>query len=324
MLRAQCTVRPVESPATCPACGGPLAAWCTVPASDPSLGEARFELARCARCRSAVTLGPVPERLHESGAYRPGSPRLHSLARPALERFDRERLRLVGSLAPPPARLLDAGAGRGRFVAAARAAGYRAFGIEPSACGAEASADLAAADAIRQARIEEAPVERGSLDVVTLWHVLEHLDEPGAAIDRIGSWLRPGGGLVVAVPNLSSLQARLGRERWYHLDVPRHRVHYTPTGLGALLAARGFTVLHARHVLLEHNPFGMWQTLVSRVTRHPSYVYNVLKRNAPLRSRDLAISIAALPLVPVAAALELAAGRAGRGGTIAMLARRDG
>ena len=129
---------------------------------------------------------------------------------------------------------------------------------------------------------------------------------------------------MVAVPNLASLQARLGGERWYHLDVPRHRVHYTPAGLRALLATHGFTVLHVRHVLLEHNPFGMWQTLVNRLTRHPSYLYNLLKRNAPLRSRDLAITIATLPLVPVAAALELAAGRAGRGGTIAVLARRDG
>jgi SAM-dependent methyltransferase len=308
----------VESPASCPACGGPLTAWRTVPASDPSLGDERFELVRCARCGSAVTLGPVPERLHELGAYRPGAPRLHRLAQPALKRFDRERLGLVRALAPPPARLLDAGAGRGRFVAAARAAGYEASGIEPSARGVNASAD-----GIRRVPIEDAPIRLGSLDVVTLWHVLEHLDDPGAAIARIASWLGPGGGLVAAVPNLASLQARLGGDRWYHLDVPRHRVHYTPGGLRALLGANGFTVLQVRHLLLEHNPFGMWQTLVSRLTRHPSYVYNALKRNAPLRSRDLAISIVALPLVPVAAALELAAGRARRGGTIAVLARRD-
>ena len=66
----------------------------------------------------------------------------------------------------------------------------------------------------------------------------------------------------------------------------------------------------------------MWQTLVSRLTRHNSYLYNALKRNAPLRSTDLAISLAALPAAPVAAALELAAGVGGRGGTIAVLARR--
>jgi hypothetical protein len=76
-------------------------------------------------------------------------------------------------------------------------------------------------------------------------------------------------------------------------------------------------------VLLEHNPFGLWQSLVSRVTQHPSYLYNLLKRNAPLRSADLLVTLCCLPLFPVTALLELAAGLARRGGTIAVLAQRS-
>jgi hypothetical protein len=75
-------------------------------------------------------------------------------------------------------------------------------------------------------------------------------------------------------------------------------------------------------VLAEHNPFGMWQSLLSRITRHPSYVYNLLKRNAPARSPDLAIAVAALPALPLAALVELGAGLARRGGTIAVVAQR--
>ena len=104
--------------------------------------------------------------------------------------------------------------------------------------------------------------------------------------------------------------------------MPRHRTHFTARGLHALLRARGFDVLATRHLLLEHNPFGMWQSLVNCATRNRSYLYNLLKRNAPLRRPDLAITAAALPLAPLAAALELLAGLAGRGGTIAVLARR--
>jgi 2-polyprenyl-3-methyl-5-hydroxy-6-metoxy-1,4-benzoquinol methylase len=291
-----------------------MATWRAVPASDPALDRSWFALARCARCGTAVTLGDLPTGLYAAGAYRPGDPRLYALARPLLGRFDRQRLALVRTVAPPPARLLDAGAGRGRFVAAARLAGYDASGIEPAARG-------PAAPDVAQATIDDAAIAPGSLDVVTLWHVLEHLEDPRAALDRIRTWVRPGGGLVVGVPNLASLQARIGGDRWFHLDVPRHRVHYTPEGLTLLLSSRGFTVHATRHVLLEHNPFGMWQTLVSRLTRHNSYVYNALKRNAPLRSADLAISVAALPAVPIAAALEALAGARGRGGTIAVVAR---
>src|SRR5205807_1740599 len=207
---------------------------------DPALGAARVELARCGRCGSAVTLGPAPAGRYDSGAYRPGAPRLHGAAQGVLRLFDKQRLALVRSLVPAPATVVDGGAGRGG----------------------------------------------------------------------------------VGAPSAASLQARLGGARWYRLDAPRHRVHFTPVGLRALLDSRGFTVLSVRHTLLEHNPFGMWQSLLSRITRHPSYVYNLLKRNAPLRSPDLAIAAMALPAAPIAATLELLAGAMGLGGTIAVLARR--
>lgn len=203
---------------------------------------------------------------------------------------------------------------------AAMAAGYDASGIEPSARGADAAARAGAS--VRRASIEQAALAPSSFDVVTVWHVLEHLDDPGSALSMIGTWLRPEGGLLVGVPNLASLQARIGGERWYHLDIPRHRVHFTTAGIQTLLARLGFEVVGVRHILLEHNPFGMWQSWLSRLTSHPSYVYNLLKRNAPLRSPDLAISAAMLPLAAPAALTELAAALAGHGGTIAVLARR--
>jgi SAM-dependent methyltransferase len=234
--------------------------------------------------------------------------------------FDRQRLSFVRSLVPPPAHLLDAGAGRGRFVLAARGAGYDAVGIEPSSRGADAAAVIGAP--VTQVSIEDADIAARSVDVVTLWHVLEHLDDPGAALSRIHRWLRPGGALVVGVPNLRSLQALLGGGRWYHLDVPRHRVHFTPAGLNALLDRSGFVVAGAHHLLLEHNPFGMWQSLVNHATKQPSYLYNLMKRNASPRSPDLAITAAGLTLAPLAVMLELLASACGRGGTIAALARR--
>ena len=215
---------------------------------------------------------------------------------------------------------MDIGAGRGRFVAAARRAGYDAFGIEPSARGVAAAAELGAP--VHPAALEDAELETGAVEVVTLWHVLEHVDEPGPALERIHGWLRPGGALMVGVPNLESLQARLGGERWFHLDVPRHRTHFTPRGLHELLRGRGFEALSTHHVLLEHNPFGMWQSLVNRATKHPSYLYNLLKRNAPLASPDLAVTVSAAPLLPAAALAELAAGLVARGGTVVVRARR--
>jgi SAM-dependent methyltransferase len=306
--------------AACPACGGPLAPWRVVGASEPSLSARRYELWRCGVCGTAVTAGAPEPDLHDGGAFRAGRPRLHRLAGPALRAFDGQRLRMLSELAQPGARVLDAGAGQGRFVALARAAGFDAFGIEPARRGVERAAALGAP--VLEIGIESASLDAGSLDAVTLWHVLEHLADPAPAVARIHGWLAPGGGLLIGVPNLASVQARLGHDRWYHLDVPRHRTHFTPDGLKRLLNAAGFDVLEIRHRLLEHNPYGMWQSAVSRLTRHPSYLYNLLKRNAPLDPHDLAMTGLAVPLAPVAVLAELLAGLARRGGTVAVLARR--
>jgi SAM-dependent methyltransferase len=175
---------------------------------------------------------------------------------------------------------------------------------------------------VTEGTIAHATVPPASLQAVTLWHVLEHLDDPAGALDRIATWLAPGGTLLVGVPNLGSWQRRLHPARWYHLDVPRHRVHFTVAGVETLLARHGFTVVARRHVMLEHNPFGMWQTLASRWTRRPSYLYNLLKRNAPLWSTDLLVTLALLPLAPVAAVAEWIAGLTGHGGTVAVVAKR--
>jgi SAM-dependent methyltransferase len=268
-----------------------------------------------------VTLGPpaAPE-LYETGAYAPGAPRLSAAVAPLLRMFDRQRLRFVARACPAPARLVDAGAGRGRFVAHARAAGYDAIGLEPSRRGVEAARSRGIE--LLEETIETATLPSRSVDAVTLWHVLEHLDEPGPALDRIASWLSPQGVVVVGVPNLGSLQARIGGPRWFHLDLPRHRTHFTVAGLHALLREHALEPVATHHVLAEHNPFGMWQSLVNRVTRAPSYLYNLLKRNASPWSPDLAVTALAAPLLPVAATLEVLAGVARAGGTVAVVARR--
>ncbi len=300
----------------CPACRrGPLRPWRRVPDNEPGSGHTRL-LARCPVCGTARTLGPPPDfsAVNEAGAYAPGRPRGAGAAAPLLAAFDRRREALLRGACEPPGPLLDVGAGRGRFVAHARARGWDARGIEPSRREPAPHVDPVA--------VEDAGVAPGSLGAITLWHVLEHVEDPGAVLGRLRGWLRPGGALLVGVPDLASFQARVGGPRWYHLDLPRHRTHFTAAGLRALLEGTGFEVVRTVHGGLEHNPFGLWESAVSRVTPTPSWLYHALKRNAPLRAADALPTVAALALVPLAVAVEAAAGLAGRGGTVAVLARR--
>jgi SAM-dependent methyltransferase len=268
-------------------------------------------LRRCSACGTAVTVAPAPG----GEAYELPSPRLGRLAAPILARFDRRRLSLLG---PARGTLLDVGAGRGRFVAAARDAGWAATGIEPSERGVSAASSVYGVELARGG-IDDAT---GAYDTVVLWHVLEHLDDPDAALARLASLVAPGGTLLIGVPNLASVQASIGRDRWFHLDLPRHRTHLTPAGLRALLERHGFAVEREQHALLEHNPFGLWQTLVNRFTRTPSWLFRALKRDAPLLHLDALVTLLLLPLAPIALVAERAFAAMRRGGTIAVVARR--
>ena len=302
---------------TCPACGEALAPWIEVPGGEPSDSRA-YRLCRCRVCASAVTggEGPAPTA-YEEGVYAPDRPRgaraVGLLQRAAVGQPGRALSR--AGLAPG-SRVLDAGAGRGRLVAELARRGFTAEGVEPSARGAKAAA--AAGLAVRRRAIEEH--DDSGLDAVVLWHVVEHLDDPVAALERVRSWLRPGGLVLVGVPNVASLQARIAGPAWMHFDVPRHRLHLTPKGLGALFASVGLEPGATEHMVWEHNPAAMWMALLSRAGVSPAYPFHLLKRNTPARGRDLALTLAGVPLLPVAVALEAAAAAARHGGTIIGLA----
>ena len=256
---------------------------------------------------------PPPPSAYESGQYAPGEPR----AAGPVDLFQRATvaqpvrwLRLR-----PGARVLDAGAGPGRLVRALRDAGYDARGIDPSERSVVRSAGL-----VERASIAEHA--DADLDAVVLWHVLEHLDEPEAALRRSGEWLAAGGTLLVGVPNSESLQARIAGAGWLHWDAPRHRTHFTVRGLAELLRRSGFEVTAVHHWVTEQNPHAMWMAVLTRLGMQPGFPFHFLKRNIRTRPRDVALVLLGIPLLPVAFALEALAALARRGGTVAVIARR--
>jgi SAM-dependent methyltransferase len=197
-------------------------------------------------------------------------------------------------------------------------AGFNARGIEPSERSAAVAADSGLP--VTRARLEGHREE--GLDAAVAWHVLEHVDDPAGAMTQIRSWLRPGGLLLVGVPNLHSLQARIAGDDWLAFDAPRHRTHFTAGGIQTLLQRTGFTVERVRHMVWEQNPAVMWLALLSRLGLSPGYAFHLMKRNVPPNRRDTGLLLfAGLPLAPVAVALEAGAAAARRGGTVAVLAR---
>jgi 2-polyprenyl-3-methyl-5-hydroxy-6-metoxy-1,4-benzoquinol methylase len=296
--------------------------WRLATASDPQLARLpTYRLERCDACGTAVTVDADDHAgaLYEGGTYAAERRALAPLLEPLRRLAERDRLRFVASV-PPGGRVLEVGAGDGRFVALLAESGFEAHGIEPSPAACEAAARIGAA--VTNATAETAALEPEAEDAVVIWHALEHTEDPHAVVGRAREWLVAGGRLIVAVPDLASLQARIGGDRWFHQDVPRHRTHFTHAGLVRLIERNGFQVARVRHLLVEQNPLGMWQTLLNRLTGERDFAFRLIKRDlgavrGPAIARDLLITAIAGPLlVPVALALELGAGLAGRGGSM--------
>jgi SAM-dependent methyltransferase len=288
-------------------------AWCGGPAA-PS--QAR--LAACPVCGSASTYPrPDADELERAyaGWYRPPSGRFSAGGDWILSRSRASLARRLDRIAPPGP-LLDVGSGDGALLRALRARGREAVGLERSVEG----------DGVLAREITEFEDRLGGWAGVVFWHSLEHLPEPAAALDQAGALLAPGGVLVIAVPNLSSWQARCFGPRWFHLDLPRHVVHLPASALQTGVQARGLQIERCSYWRGGQIVFGWLYGLVGALPGHPN-LYNAIRRT---EARDSALAagrragalLAATSLAPAAAAASAAEIGARAGGTVYLEARR--
>jgi SAM-dependent methyltransferase len=135
---------------------------------------------------------------------------------------------------------LDVGCGSGAFLDVLKDVGWRTAGIEP----AETALERARAKGhdVRPGGAEALPFDAQTFDVVCLSHVLEHTHSPRRALQEVWRVLRPGGELVLAVPNYGGAQRRLFGRFWSGLDLPRHLYQFDRPTLGRYLAETGFAV----------------------------------------------------------------------------------
>ena len=185
---------------------------------------------------------------------------------------------LARSLAPG-ARVLDLGCGRGVTLGPLAERGLEVHGVELRA---EAAAGIDPRAQIRIVpRLADAAYPADFFDEVIVWHVLEHLDDPAGTLAEIGRVLRPGGRLVVAVPNFSSFQARATGSAWFHIDPPRHLYHFPVAALRQLVGQAGFEVESEHHFSLRQNPFGWIQSLQNRARLPRNGLYALLYQRNP-------------------------------------------
>lgn len=163
-------------------------------------------------------------------------------------------------------RLLEVGAGRGMFLAAARAAGFDVTGVELSHLAAQHARSTYGL-AIHSTQLADAPLD-GLFDVVCAWDTLEHVPDPVAFWRSVVTLLAPDGVVLFSTPYFSSLPSRLLKQRWWTLKPAEHIWQFTPQTHRTVAAAAGLRVTDIVRNPLRRANFARLDSLVA-VARRP-------------------------------------------------------
>lgn len=141
----------------------------------------------------------------------------------------KNKLNLINSLQPNKGRLLDIGAGTGEFLSVAKNDGWQTIGVEPS----DRAKSIAKNKGISFVE-ETSELEDHSFDLISMWHVLEHVPDLDKQIKELKRLLKPTGTLIIAVPNFKSYDASHYGKFWAAFDVPIHFWHFSKTAIKLL------------------------------------------------------------------------------------------
>ena len=161
----------------------------------------------------------------------------HIVRRISLKR----KLSLINSFSRESKNLLDIGCGTGDFLQIAQKNNWQVFGIEPNEQ-ARNIAYLKTNNLVFETN-QLTSLEKQSFDVITLWHVLEHLPKLDEQISILKGLLKENGTLVIAVPNYKSHDANYYQKFWAAYDVPRHLWHFSQPSIKKLFAAKDMQVV---------------------------------------------------------------------------------
>lgn len=226
----------------CPSCGAQsFSTYLTV--KDHFLSKEEFKLEHCDSCALLFTNPrPAPDRIgdyYKSEEYVSHSSTKKGFVNKVYNWVRsytlKSKIALLNELTTGK-QLLDIGAGTGHFLAKAKASGYAVLGLEPD-------------EDARKVALSENGIELQDLsllhdldqtfDIVSMWHVLEHVYNLQEDLNKISSLVKQNGVLIIAVPNYTSFDARHYKEYWAAYDVPRHLYHFSPRSIIPLIESKG-------------------------------------------------------------------------------------
>lgn len=154
----------------------------------------------------------------------------------------------VGREGSPTA--LELGCATGQYLSRLRDAGWDVTGIEPSEAASRKAVE--AGFRIHRGVLDDFEISEQAFDSVTAWMVVEHTIDPVTTLKKFFQLLKPGGQILISIPNAGCWEPFVFRSAWYLWEAPRHLHHFSPAQIRELLANAGYTdirILHQRNVL---------------------------------------------------------------------------
>lgn len=297
------------------------AANCTLDAG-PRVSDAGMDFIRCPTCR---VLRIVPENLVHATVLPDPIGKLSAPMKVLMSMRMRWLTREFPQLADRHVRIADIGCGDGQFLEFLRARGYtRVFGIEPDALRASNARARGVPVFGSREEAEAAGMFRGEVDVLFVWHVLEHVERPADFLRAYASWLAPSGVMVISVPNQASAQTRLFGYFSAYPDYGRHIWYHSPDYLGWFAHnVPRFRAAPVRDGNYEYEIFSWVDSLGSAITRQQNFVHKALKKAEGGAARRVAAAVLAIGLLPVAVLLSPVSIYSGSGSTLTFTLQRN-
>ncbi len=227
------------------------------------ISEESFQIVECADCGVLQTL---PEMSEDDLAkfypndYWGGEPSEKWIQSSQSDKTDFvKRCHLEGG------RILDVGCGAGFFLQALSEKKWLRYGVEIGVEAASAAANILGSENIFKGTLVEAKFEGAFFDVVAFWSALEHTNAPRANLIEARRILKPGGTIIVQVPNAASYQAEIFKGDWFALDAPRHRYHFNLQTLKRVLEDTGFEIYLSTFHSKVHNSHALRQSLKAKL-----------------------------------------------------------
>jgi 2-polyprenyl-3-methyl-5-hydroxy-6-metoxy-1,4-benzoquinol methylase len=225
-----------------------------------------FYYYRCQSCK-LIFLWPIPENLDDYYTKQYYSIPVSLEQLEARSEGERYKIKIVQSFVSS-GRLLEIGPAYGSFTLLAKQAGFEVEAIEMDATCCKFLEEVVGVKAINSNDPSEALKTLEKYDVITLWHVIEHLPDPWRVVKMIAEKLLPGGTLVIAAPNPDAFQFHVLGRFWPHVDAPRHLELIPLSLLGEQMQSLGLSSLWtttADQGTLGWNTFG-WEVFFANIS----------------------------------------------------------